>query len=112
MCRPAEGQLLYFVAGDGAFGTMAERTVVDRRRAALLPDDADVSAIAAAANLQLLGSGQGSLTTAGIVAELPELADQITARTFVVDPVPTPLSDVESAWNAPTAPGQRIVFTT
>jgi NADPH:quinone reductase-like Zn-dependent oxidoreductase len=251
--RSADGQLLYFVAFDGAFGTMAERTVVDRRRAAVLPDDADVSAIAAgmnpgmsswvalrkrisfksgqrvlvlgatgnagrmavqiakflgaghvaaagrdtaqlagltslgadetvsltgepaeiaraleaagadldvvidylwgsaaeqvipalvrgraepgkrllwiqigsmagatitlpsaalrAANLQLLGSGQGSLTTAGIVAELPELADQITTGTFVVDPVSTPLSEVESAWNTPTAPGQRIVFT-
>src|SRR6202453_4737324 len=46
----AEGQLLYFVAFDGAFGTMAERTVVDRRRAAVLADDADVSAIAAGMN--------------------------------------------------------------
>jgi NADPH:quinone reductase-like Zn-dependent oxidoreductase len=252
--RSDDGQLLYFVASDGAFGTMAERTVIDRRRAVLLPDDADVSAIAAAmnpgmsswmalrkrisfeagqkvlvlgatgnagqmavqiakflgasyvaaagrdverlakltslgadetvslsgepeeisralgaagadvdvvidylwgsvteqaipalvksraerskplwwiqigsmagttialpsaalraANLQLLGSGQGSLTAAGIVAELPELADQITAGTFVVDPVSRPLSDVEPTWNAPAAPGQRIVFTT
>ncbi len=252
--RSAEGQLLYFVAFDSAFGTMAERTVIDRRRAAVLSEDADVPAIAAAmnpgmsswmalrkrisfkagqkvlvlgatgsagqmavqiakflgagyvaaagrnperlaeltslgadeivslsgepdeiaralgaagadvdvvidylwgsateqaipalvksraerskplwwiqigsmagttitlpsaalraANLQLLGSGQGSLTTAGIVAELPELADQITAGTFVIDPVPTPLSDVESAWDAPTMPGQRIVFIT
>jgi NADPH:quinone reductase-like Zn-dependent oxidoreductase len=252
--RSAEGQLLYFVALDGAFGTMAERTVIDRRRAVVLRDDADVPAIAAAmnpgmsswvalrkrisfkagqkvlvlgatgnagqmavqiakflgasyvaaagrnaerlakltslgadeiisltgqpeeiaralgaagadvdvvidylwgsatelaipllvksrtdrskplrwiqigsmagttitlpsaalraANLQLLGSGQGSLTTAGIVAELPEPANQITTGTFVVDPVSTPLSDVESAWNTPTAPGQRIVFAT
>jgi NADPH:quinone reductase-like Zn-dependent oxidoreductase len=252
--RSDDGQLLYFVASDSAFGTMAERTVIDRRRSVVLPDDADVAAIAAginpgmsawvalrkriafkagqkvlvlgatgnagqmavqiakflgagyvaaagrnaerlarltslgadeivslsgepeevaralgaagadvdvvidylwgsateeaipalvksraergrplrwieigsmagttitlpsaalrAANLQLLGSGQGSLTTAEIVAELPELADQITAGTFVVDPVLTPLSDVESAWNTPTAPGQRIVFTT
>jgi NADPH:quinone reductase-like Zn-dependent oxidoreductase len=69
------------------------------------------SAALRAANLQFLGSGQGSVTTAGIVAELPELAAQITAGTFVVDPVSMPLSDVESAWNAPTAPGQRIIFT-
>lgn len=251
--RSADGQLLYFIAFESAFGTMAERTVIDRRRAAVLADDADVSAIAAgmnpgmsswlalrkrisfkagqkvlvlgatgnagqmavqiakflgaghvaaagrdperlarlkslgadetvsltgepdevaealgaagadvdvvidylwgsateqaipalvksrverskplrwiqigsmagttltlpsaalrAANLQLLGSGQGSITTAGIAAELPELAAQITAGTFVVDPVPTSLSDVESAWSALTAPGQRIVFT-
>jgi NADPH:quinone reductase-like Zn-dependent oxidoreductase len=252
--RSADGQLLYFVALDSAFGTMAERTVIDRRRAIVLADDADVPAIAAgmnpgmsswvalrrriafkagqkvlvlgatgnagqmavqiarflgasyvaaagrdaerlaqltslgadetisltgepeeiaraleaagadvdvvidylwgsateqamtalvtgraerskplswiqigsmagatitlpsaalrAANLQLLGSGQGSLTTAGIVAELPELADRITAGTFVVDPLATPLSEVEAAWSTPTAPGGRIVFTT
>jgi NADPH:quinone reductase-like Zn-dependent oxidoreductase len=252
--RAADGQLLYFVAFDGAFGTMAERTVIDRRRAVVLPDDANVPAVAAgmnpgmsswlalrkrisfeagqkvlvlgatgsagqlavqiakflgasyvaaagrdperlagltrlgadeivpltgepdevaralgaagadidvvidylwgsateqaipalvrarterskplwwieigsmagttitlpsaalrAANLQILGSGQGSLATAGIVAELPELAAQITAGTFVMDPVATPLSDIETAWNTPTTPGQRIVFTT
>jgi NADPH:quinone reductase-like Zn-dependent oxidoreductase len=251
--RSADGQLLYFVAFDSAVGTMAEQTVIDRRRAAALPDNADVLAIAAgmnpgmsswlalrkripfkvgqtvlvlgatgnagrmavqiakflgarhvtaagrdaqrlaqlsrlgadetvsltgepdeitqalgaagaevdvvidylwgsvtelaipalvksrterskplrwieigsmagtsitlpsaalrAANLQLLGSGQGSITTAGIVAELPALADQITAGTFVVDHLARPLSDVESMWNAPTTPGQRIVFT-
>jgi NADPH:quinone reductase-like Zn-dependent oxidoreductase len=250
--RSEGGELLYFVAFDGAFGTLAERTVIDRRRAVALPDDADIVAIAAgmnpgmsawmalrkripfdagqallvlgatgnagrmavqiakllgagrvvaagrdperlasltslgadevvslagepeeitralaaatadvdvvidylwgsvtehaipalvkaraepskpllwiqigsiagatitlpsaalrAANLQLLGSGQGSLTTAAIVAELPELAAQITAGSLAVDPLPTPLSDVESAWQAPTAPGQRIVF--
>jgi hypothetical protein len=68
------------------------------------------SAALRAANLQLLGSGQGSLTTAAIVAELPALADRITMGTFAVDPVPTPLSEVESAWEATTAPGQRIVF--
>ncbi len=48
--RSDEGQLLYFVAFDGAFGTMAERTVIDRRRAVALPDDADVPAIAAGMN--------------------------------------------------------------
>jgi NADPH:quinone reductase-like Zn-dependent oxidoreductase len=70
------------------------------------------SAALRAANLQLLGSGQGSLTTAGIVAELPELAARITAGAFVIDPLAIPLSEVESAWTRPTAPGQRIVFTT
>ena len=250
--RSEAGELVYFVAFDGAFGSLAERTVVDRRRAVALPDDADVVAIAAAmnpgmsawmalrkrisfeagqtvlvlgatgnagrmavqiakllgagyvvaagrdrerlskltslgadevvslagepdeiaralapaaadvdvvidylwgsvsdhaipalvnaraepskplfwiqigsmagatitlpsaalraANLQLLGSGQGSLPTAAIVAELPALAAQITAGSFAVDPLPTPLRDVEPAWQAPTAPGQRVVF--
>jgi NADPH:quinone reductase-like Zn-dependent oxidoreductase len=250
--RSADGELFYFVASDGAFGTMAERTVVDRRRAVTLPADADVPAIAAgmnpgmsswvalrrrisfqrgqkvlvlgatgnagrmaiqvakflgagyvvgagrseerlaalgalgadatvslaggaqeiadalgsvagdvdvvidylwgpateqaipavvqaraersrplswiqigsmagltitlpsaalrAANLQLLGSGQGSVTPAGIVAELPELAAQITAGTFRVDAVSRPLSDVETVWSAPTPQGKRVVL--
>jgi NADPH:quinone reductase-like Zn-dependent oxidoreductase len=48
--RSTDGRLLYFVASDGAFGTMAERTVIDRRRALVLPDNADVPAIAAGMN--------------------------------------------------------------
>lgn len=252
--RSEDGRLLYFVSLDGPFGTMAERTVIDRRRAVALPDDADVAAIAAAMNpgmsswlalrrrisfsegdqvlvlgatgsagqmavqiarflgagqvtaagrsaerlaglaslgadrvvslagdpgeseralaaagadadvvidylwgsvteraipalvrarrersrplrwiqigsmagteialpsaalraadLQLLGSGQGSLTTAAIVAELPALAEQISAGTFAVGVVPTPLREVEAAWQTAPAPGQRIVLTT
>jgi NADPH:quinone reductase-like Zn-dependent oxidoreductase len=48
--RSQDGELLYFVAFDGAFGTMAERTVVDRRRAVALDEDTDVPAVAAAMN--------------------------------------------------------------
>lgn len=68
------------------------------------------SAALRAANLRLLGSGQGSLSTAEIVAELGELAEHVSAGTFAVDPLATPLADVESAWGRATAPGQRIVF--
>lgn len=63
-----------------------------------------------AANLTVLGSGQGSLTTAGIVAELPSLAEEITSGALAVDVLSMPLSQVERAWNATTAPGQRIVL--
>jgi NADPH:quinone reductase-like Zn-dependent oxidoreductase len=70
------------------------------------------SAALRAANLQLLGSGQGSLTTAQIVAELADLAEQISAGAFAVDPLPVALSDVESTWDVPAAPGRRVVFTT
>jgi NADPH:quinone reductase-like Zn-dependent oxidoreductase len=69
------------------------------------------SAALRAANLRLLGSGQGSVSTAGIVAELPELAAQISAGSFALDAVTKPLREVEAVWTAPTAPGQRIVFT-
>jgi NADPH:quinone reductase-like Zn-dependent oxidoreductase len=60
-----------------------------------------------AARLQLVGSGQGSVPTQEIVAELPVLAAHIAAGDYAV---PTPLSDVERAWTAPNADGRRIVF--
>jgi NADPH:quinone reductase-like Zn-dependent oxidoreductase len=69
------------------------------------------SAALRAANLRILGSGQGSLAIAEIVAELPELADHINAGDLTIDPLLTPLREVETAWNAPTEPGRRIVFT-
>jgi NADPH:quinone reductase-like Zn-dependent oxidoreductase len=69
------------------------------------------SALLRAGNLTVLGSGQGSVTAAGIVAELPSLAAEITAGTFAVDAVPMPLEQVEQAWSTPTAPGRRIVLT-
>ncbi|MER5449188.1 zinc-binding alcohol dehydrogenase family protein [Streptomyces sp. NPDC002766] len=48
--RTNDGELLYFVAPDGAVGTMAEKAVVDRRRAITLPADTDFLAVAAAMN--------------------------------------------------------------
>ena len=44
-------------------------------------------------------------------AELPALAAEITAGALTVNATALPLSLVETAWNAPTDPGQRIVFT-
>ncbi|MYR00820.1 MULTISPECIES: zinc-binding alcohol dehydrogenase family protein [unclassified Streptomyces] len=48
--RTTDGQLLYFVALDDTVGTMAERAVVDRRRAAPLAPGTDPVAVAAAMN--------------------------------------------------------------
>ena len=75
------------------------------------PDLALPSAALRAANLRIMGSGQGSVSTAAIVDELPALAAAIGAGTLTVNAAPRPLSDVESAWNAPAAAGERIVFT-
>jgi NADPH:quinone reductase-like Zn-dependent oxidoreductase len=68
------------------------------------------SAALRAANLRLMGSGQGSVSTAAIVAELPALAAEITAGRLTVNATPLPLADVEAAWNAPAAAGRRVVF--
>jgi NADPH:quinone reductase-like Zn-dependent oxidoreductase len=75
------------------------------------PDITLPSAALRAANVRIMGSGQGSVTTAEIVAQLPALAADITAGTLTVDAAPLPLSQVETAWNAPAESGQRIVFT-
>jgi NADPH:quinone reductase-like Zn-dependent oxidoreductase len=65
-----------------------------------------------AANLRIMGSGQGSLTAAGIIAELPSLIDQFAAGTLTAAALPLPLAEVESAWAEPAKPGQRVVLTT
>ncbi|MBW8482604.1 quinone oxidoreductase family protein [Actinomadura parmotrematis] len=75
------------------------------------PDLALPSALLRAADLRLLGSGQGSVTTAGIVAELPSLAEEIASGALAVRARPVPLARVEEAWNAPVAPGERVVIT-
>ncbi|WP_329129707.1 zinc-binding alcohol dehydrogenase family protein [Streptomyces sp. NBC_01476] len=64
-----------------------------------------------AANLRIMGSGQGSVTAAGIVAELPSLIDEFSAGTLTAAAQPVPLTEVEEAWGAPTEPGRRLVFT-
>jgi NADPH:quinone reductase-like Zn-dependent oxidoreductase len=48
--RRADGQAVYFVADDELVGPMATQTVIDTRRAIVLPDDADITKIAAAMN--------------------------------------------------------------
>ena len=68
------------------------------------------SAALRSTNLRIMGSGQGSVTTAGILAELPALAAQISAGAFSLDVQAVPLADVERAWAAPAA-GRRVVIT-
>ena len=75
------------------------------------PDITLPSALLRAANVRIMGSGQGSVSTAAIIAELPALAAAITAGTLTVNAATVPLSQVETAWKAPTAPGQRVVLT-
>jgi len=67
------------------------------------------SAALRAARLQLVGSGQGSVPTRDIVAELSDLAAAITGGGFPVDARAVPLSDVAAAWSDSTS-GQRLVL--
>jgi NADPH:quinone reductase-like Zn-dependent oxidoreductase len=68
------------------------------------------SAALRAARLQIVGSGQGSVPTRDILAELPGLAAEISSGSFQIDARPVPLADVETAWKD-TGSDQRIVIT-
>ena len=68
------------------------------------------SAALRAARLTIVGSGQGSVRAHEYLAELPALAQAITAGALDVDARAVPLADVEEAWAAADAT-QRIVLT-
>jgi NADPH:quinone reductase-like Zn-dependent oxidoreductase len=61
--------------------------------------------------LQLIGSGQGSLSGAEMASEIPAVAAEIARGTFAVEPDPIALRDVERAWSRPADSSKRIVFT-
>jgi NADPH:quinone reductase-like Zn-dependent oxidoreductase len=68
------------------------------------------SAALRSANLRLQGNGQGAVSTAAYLAELPSLVDEINAGTIAVKPSLMPLADVEAIWNRPDPPGERTVL--
>ena len=68
------------------------------------------SAALRAIRLQIVGSGQGSVPSRDILAEMPALVHEITGGTFDIDVRAVPLAEVEKAWND-TASEQRIVIT-
>jgi hypothetical protein len=61
-------------------------------------------------NLRIHGNGQGAVSTAAYVAELPSLVAEIDAGTIAVAVRTVPLEDVERVWIQPEVPGQRIVL--
>jgi len=63
------------------------------------------------ANLQIVGSGHGSVSGRDILMELPALAKEIARGTFRIDVKATPLRDVEQVWSEASHTGERIVFT-
>lgn len=69
------------------------------------------SAALRAARLALVGSGQGSVPTRDILAELPKIAAEITKGTFAVNARAVPLGEVESAWSDVASSQDRIVIT-
>lgn len=74
------------------------------------PTAAVPSAALRASGLQIVGSGQGSVSSGDILAELPALARQITSGTFAVDAQAMALADVEAAWAQAARTSRRIVL--
>jgi NADPH:quinone reductase-like Zn-dependent oxidoreductase len=75
------------------------------------PTAAIPSAALRAARLQIVGSGQGSVSASEIVAELPALAREISSGTFALGIRAVPLADVERTWAESVGSKERIVFT-
>jgi len=69
------------------------------------------SAALRAARLQIVGSGQGSVSPREYLAELPALAELISAGTLDITARAVPLADVEQAW-ADKEANDRIVLVT
>jgi len=63
-----------------------------------------------AARLQIVGSGQGSVSAQGFLTELPAIAAEIARGTFSLDVRPMPLADVEQAWADAPGSSRRIVL--
>ncbi|HEX4402516.1 MAG TPA: zinc-binding alcohol dehydrogenase family protein [Galbitalea sp.] len=74
------------------------------------PDIALPSEALRQANIQFLGSGQGSVSPQGILDTLPALVDLISRGTFSIEAVARPLSEVEAAWTAPAGTRERVVL--
>ena len=63
-----------------------------------------------AANLRLQGVGQGGISAADYVAELPSLIDEINCGAIGVAANVAPLADVERIGMQPDLPGKRTVL--
>lgn len=68
------------------------------------------SALLRQADVALMGSGQGSVSTRGILEELVPLLAEVQRGSFELDIDVRALSDVESVWSEPSSGRRRTVF--
>ena len=73
------------------------------------PESPIPSAALRATRLQIVGSGQGAVSTGEIVEELPALAEAIIDGRLPVQARAVPLADVEQCWDV-SADGARVVL--
>ncbi|MBT0773199.1 zinc-binding alcohol dehydrogenase family protein [Kineosporia sp. J2-2] len=75
------------------------------------PTAAIPSAALRAARLAVVGSGQGSVPTRDILAELTQIAAAVAEGRITVDVTTVPLAGVEQAWGRARDSDRRIVIT-
>ncbi|MEN0085803.1 MAG: zinc-binding alcohol dehydrogenase family protein [Leifsonia sp.] len=68
------------------------------------------SAALRAVDLVLVGSGQGSVSTGDIVADLGDLAREVAAGAFATQARAVPLAEVERAWHEAATTRDRLVL--
>jgi len=68
------------------------------------------SVVLRSANLRLQGNGQGAVSTAAYLAELPALVQEIDDGAIAIQPHVERLADVERVWSQPDVTGQRTVL--
>jgi NADPH:quinone reductase-like Zn-dependent oxidoreductase len=68
------------------------------------------SVVLRSANLRIQGNGQGAVSTAAYLAELPSLVEEIDAGKIGVQTRSVPLAEVESTWSASEISGFRTVL--
>lgn len=68
------------------------------------------SVVLRSANLRLQGNGQGAVSTAAYLAELPALVREIDDGAIAIQPHVERLADVERVWSQPDVTGQRTVL--
>lgn len=74
------------------------------------PTAAISSAALRSATLHVVGSGQGSVSTGDILAELPDLATEIAGGTFRIDARTSPLAQIESAWKDTDSDRRSVII--
>lgn len=113
--------VLDFVWGESAVGVM--EAVLKQRTDRSMPlawihvgsMAGEIAAIPGAflrsANLQIMGSGHGSVSVREILTALPALARELAGGTFRIDVKAMPLRNVEQAWAEAAHTSDRIVLT-
>ncbi|MGW2523802.1 zinc-binding dehydrogenase [Streptomyces sp. NPDC001617] len=61
-------------------------------------------------NIDLVGSGRGSVSPTDMNTAYRELADRLPTANLTIETLAIPLSEVEAAWNTTTPSGTRIML--